>query len=89
MLINLGRKFSKQYDKAGVKIKEAFKSRLKLFKEDSYNPVLNNHQLTGQYLGKQSINITGDWRAIFSETENGKEKVINFELLDTHSNLYK
>ncbi|MBI2017923.1 type II toxin-antitoxin system mRNA interferase toxin, RelE/StbE family [Candidatus Daviesbacteria bacterium] len=89
MQTNFAKKFKKQYEKANVKIKSAFDKKLELFLRDPFYPLLNNHSLTGQYLGKRSINITGDWRAIFSETEIEEEKVINFELLDTHSNLYK
>lgn len=90
MQTNFAKKFKKQYEKADNKIKFAFDKRLKLFLQDPFYPLLNNHALTGQYLGKRSINVTGDWRAIFSEIENGgEEKVVIFELLDTHSNLYK
>ena len=89
MLINYGRKFSKQYDKADLKIKKAFKNRLKIFKDDSHNPLLNNHALTGEYSGYRSINTTGNWRAIFSESKDEEgEKVVTFEVLGTHSELY-
>lgn len=89
MLINYGRKFAKQYDKADFKIKEALKNRVRLFKEDPFNPLLNNHALTGQYSGYRSINITGNWRAIYAEYVIDNEKVIIFEMLGTHSQLYK
>lgn len=90
MLINYGRRFVKQYDKADLKIKEAFKNRVKLFRENPFSPLLNNHALTGQYSDYRSINITGDWRAIYSEIEDeAGEKTIIFELLGTHSQLYK
>lgn len=77
--------FQKQLKKAPLKIKEAFLKRRKLFLEDSNNPQLHNHALTGSYKGYRSINITGDWRAIFEETGNE----IVFKLLGTHSQLYK
>lgn len=89
MQIKFAKKFKKQYGKADIKIKVAFDKKLTLFLQNPFYPLLNNHLLIGTYLGKHSINITGDWRAIFSETENEGEKVIIFELLDTHSNLYK
>ncbi|MBI2611827.1 type II toxin-antitoxin system mRNA interferase toxin, RelE/StbE family [Candidatus Gottesmanbacteria bacterium] len=90
MQISFSRKFVKHYEKAVKKIKNAFQERLELFRLDPFHPLLNNHQLTGQFRGFRSINITGDWRAIFSEyiTDTGK-KVIIFEIIDTHSNLYK
>lgn len=90
MQINFAKKFKKQYKKADNKIKSAFDKKIELFLQDPFYPLLNNHALTGQYLRKRNINVTGDWRAIFSEIENKEgEKVVIFELLDTHSNLYK
>ena len=90
MLISFGRKFNKQYQKADSKIKAAFKTRLTLFKNNPLNPLLDNHQLTGNYLGKRSINITGDWRAVYSEGEDEEgNKFILFHSLGTHSQLYK
>lgn len=90
MQTNFAKKFKKQYEKADYKIKSAFDKKIELFLQDPFYPLLNNHVLTGQYSGKRSINVTGDWRAIFSEIENEEEeKVVIFELLDTHSNLYK
>lgn len=83
--IDYSKKFLKQLKKAPLQIQIAFRNRFVRFLKDPFDPVLNNHALTGDYLGKRSINITGDWRAIFSE-ENG---VIIFDLLGTHSQLYK
>lgn len=84
MYVNYERKFKKQYLKADKKIKLEFDKRLKQFTKDPFSPQLNNHSLTGRYKGFRSINITGDWRAIFKEE---KDNVI-FQLLGTHSQLY-
>lgn len=90
MLISFAKKFSKKYDKAPAHIKKATKERLKLFKQDSFHSSLNNHTLTGLYLGSRSINITGDWRAIYSENSDDEgTKTVIFEVLGTHSQLYK
>jgi len=86
MKVKFSRQFTKQYDKAPIKIRQAFKDRLGIFKEDKYNPLLNNHSLTGQLKYYQSINITGGWRAIFKEVDNGE--VIFFVMMGTHSQLY-
>lgn len=85
MLIRYRRKFSKHYDKAPLKIREAFINRRELFLQDPFHPQLNNHQLSGKFKGFRSINITGDWRAIYSEYGD----TIIFEVLGTHSQLYK
>lgn len=90
MQINFAKKFKKQYEKADSKIKDAFDQRFELFKENLFHPLLNNHVLTGQYSGYRSINITGDWRVIYSEAEDEESgKIVIFEVLGTHSELYK
>ncbi|MBI2641529.1 type II toxin-antitoxin system mRNA interferase toxin, RelE/StbE family [Candidatus Roizmanbacteria bacterium] len=86
MYINFARKFKKSYDKAPYKIRESVNNRLKLFKQNTLHPFLNNHQLSGKYEGLRSINITGDWRAIYEEID---KDTVYFLELGTHSQLYK
>ena len=87
MQINYARKFVKVFSKAPVKIQPAFYDRLEIFAVDKFNPALNNHKLAGKYNGYRSINISGDWRAIFREHEN--KNLAFFYLIGTHSELYK
>lgn len=97
MFISLNKKFSKQRNKAPLEVKKAFAERLRLFMRDPFNPALNNHSLQGKFKDMRSINITGDWRALYSErsgseasySEDESNQVIIFELLGTHSKLYK
>ena len=88
--IDFSGRFEKDLKKSPRKIQIAFKNRLEVFLFDKFNPILNNHSLTGKYFGYRSINVSGDWRAIFEEKidEEG-EKYINFRILGTHSELYK
>jgi addiction module RelE/StbE family toxin len=83
--------YSKSYIKALRKspknIKIAFRSRLALYLKDKYHPLLNNHALAGKYQGHRSINVTGDWRAIFREFDNGN--TVYFDEIGTHSQLYR
>ncbi|MBI2635437.1 MAG: hypothetical protein HYW79_02735 [Parcubacteria group bacterium] len=58
---------------------------MRLFVEDPYHPVLNNHALKERYQGYRSIDITGDLRALF---ELRGENIAFFIIVDTHSNLY-
>lgn len=67
-------------------MRQAFKNRLLIFEKDKYNASLNNHPLAGQLKDYCSINITGDWRAIFKEWDNGE--IIFFVMMGTHSELY-
>ncbi|MDO8686894.1 MAG: type II toxin-antitoxin system mRNA interferase toxin, RelE/StbE family [Candidatus Berkelbacteria bacterium] len=87
--IDFSKRFEKQLKKAPFGIKIAFKKRFQLFIKDPLNRQLRNHPLKGILLGDRSINITGDWRAIYSEREEGNGKIILFEMLGTHSQLYK
>lgn len=89
MDVKFSRKFRKQYNKASRKIQSEFDRRLKLFLQDQFHPLLNNHSLTSNLKGYRSINITGDWRAIFSEYEEIERRVIVFEILGTHSEIYR
>lgn len=88
--VDYSKKFSKQFRKAPLEIKIAFKERFTLFVSDPTHPKLNSHQLIGKYSGLKSINITGDWRAIFQEIGDIEGHLtIIFLFLGTHSQLYK
>lgn len=90
MDIQYDRKFRRQYDKADTKMRVAFIDRLRLFCDNPRHPLLHNHLLTGSYQGYRSINITGDWRAIYSESRSAiGEMTVEFRLLGTHSQLYR
>ncbi len=87
MYVNFSKRFTKSLDKASEKIREAFYSRLETFMENKFHPILSNHLLKGEYKGYRSINITGDFRALFQEFENGD--IVFFDFFGTHSELYK
>lgn len=89
MEIRLGKKFKKQYKEVDHRTQAAFDRRLHLFVQDPRAPQLHNHALRGRYQGMHSINITGDWRALFRERGVDTNKVIIFEFFGTHSQLYK
>lgn len=84
MEITFNTAFKKQYEKSSKKIQKSFDQRLELFKRNPYSPILRNHQLRGVKEIVRSINITGDWRALYRE----KNETIAFFALGTHSQLY-
>ncbi len=86
MKITFHKNFRKQYKKAPSEIQNVIDKRLVLFQSNPIHPLLRNHALTGQYQGCRSINITGDWRAIYQESETS---IIIFLTIGTHSKLYK
>lgn len=87
--IDFSKKFDKQFKKSPLEIKIAFKKRIKIFIQNPLDPQLRNHPLRGILQSYKSINITGDWRALYSEFKEKEEIVIIFEMLGKHSKLYK
>lgn len=82
--------FDKQLKRAPLDIKRAFQKRYELFISNPFHPILHNHQLIGLYKRCRSINITGDWRAVFREEIKSDGDIgIFFISLGTHSQLYK
>ena len=86
MQIEYSKKFIKEFKKCQINIKTNFKIRLEIFISDQYNSILNNHPLIGELMNYRSININGDWRAIFKEINKGQ--IIYFVAIGTHSQLY-
>lgn len=85
MIIKYHKNFAKKCKKLLPKIELQAQRRIALFQKDPHNTQLSNHALKGKYKGFRSINITGDWRAIFKRLSSD---VIMFVDIDTHSNLY-
>lgn len=87
--IDYSKTFTKQLKKAPLKIKIAFRKRLELFIKEPLHPLLRNHPLTGRLSGYRSINVTGDWRALYREMEDENNKIVIFVILGTHNQLYR
>lgn len=61
---------------------KAVDNKLRLFMDDPFSPLLNNHALQGEVAGLRSINISGDWRALYSlTTDVHGQQVALFEAL--------
>jgi len=86
MAIEYSKTFIKEFKKCPVNIKNNFKKRLEIFIDNQYHAILNNHPLIGKLKNYRSINITGDYRAIFEEIDGGQ--IIYFVAIGTHSKLY-
>ncbi len=85
MKVGFNKNFEKQFDKLPKNIQEQFFSRLNIFLVNSFNPILNNHQLHGKLKNMRSINVSGDIRAIYEEVSESK---VVFLEIGNHSNLY-
>lgn len=66
------------------KIQEKFYIRLEIFVSDINHPLLNNHSVEKAYPNCRSINVTGDYRAIFKKEEDN----VYFIKIGIHSELY-
>lgn len=82
MEIQFAKSFFKAYDKLQSEIKEKSKERFELFKNSPFDYLLNNHQLRGKYSGYRSINITGDYRAVYKEYS---KEIARFTDIGTHA----
>lgn len=82
--------FHKRFDKMAAKLSPKLKAqmveRITLFSKDPLNPALRNHALNTPYKGSYSINITGDYRAIYNLVN---DQTAMFTHIGTHSQLYR
>ena len=83
-MILFQRNFEKQLRKLPREIRGRFDERLHLFVRNKFDPLLNNHSVDYLFLGCRSLNITGDYRAIFYE----HGEIITFVAIGSHSQLY-
>lgn len=84
MIIRTHRSFDKKYARLPEKIQNQFTRRRDLFVIQPFHPLLNNHSVEHVYPDCRSINVTGDYRAIFAQ----KGDVVVFVNVGTHSELY-
>lgn len=81
----LHKNFKKQFRKLSPKVQEKFFESVDLFLKDKFNPILNNHSVESAYPGWRSINITGDYRALY---EHKDENFAVFMKIGKHSELH-
>lgn len=84
MRVLFHKKFDKKYRRCSKILQYKVTERLQLFAEWPLDPILENHALTGEYEGLRSINVTGDYRALYRPIE----EIAHFVRLGTHSELY-
>jgi addiction module RelE/StbE family toxin len=81
----LHKNFKKKFKKLSSKVQNQFFERIEIFRENPFDSLLNNHSVEKRFPGCRSINITGDYRAIY-KYEND---IVTFVNIGTHSQLYK
>lgn len=78
--------FHKRYEKLRHGEQKSVDKRILLFEENPFHPLLDNHALHGAWQEYKSINITGNFRAVF---EKINQDTIHFVALGTHAELYE
>ena len=84
MQVTFHKKFKKQFKKLPPPVQKKFFERLSMLASSPHDPLLNVHRLTGDINVFFSMNITRDFRALFTY----EEKDIEFHKIETHSELY-
>ena len=78
--------FMKMTQKLSPKVRQKMAERIELFTNDPLNSQLRNHALHTPYKGSYSIDITGDYRAIYQLVD---DNTALFTHIGTHSQLYR
>lgn len=89
MIVKYSPTFLKVFKKVDVRIRKSFKQKILIFSKNPSDLQLNNHELTKQWHGHRSIDITADYRAVYKEKTLKEEAVAHFVTLGTHEQLYK
>lgn len=84
MIITYSKNFIKQVKKLPPKLQIKLYESIQVFNKNALHPDLRNHSLKGKYSAYRSIDITGDYRALYLQREN---EVI-FDKVGAHSQLY-
>lgn len=71
MDIQFHKNFKKRFKKIPAKVQAQFYERLDLFLSDKFDKTLNNHAVDKAYPDCRSINVSGDYRAIFKDHGDG------------------
>jgi addiction module RelE/StbE family toxin len=84
MNVSYSKNFIKQTKKLSPEFRQKVLLKINLFSENPLHQELRNHPLKGKYKIYRSIDITGDVRALYLQSES--EAV--FDVIGTHSQLY-
>ncbi len=84
MKIIFHKNFKKQYKKLPEKTQQYFDRRLVLFLDNEEHPLLHCHPLKGEMIPLWSMNITGDFRALYIKNDD----TVTFHFIGSHSELY-
>lgn len=84
MKVGYSRNFIRAARRLDPKLRRRVADRIRLFSANPLDPQLRDHALKGSYRAYRSIDITGDYRALY--LLRGDEAV--FDIIGTHAQLY-
>ncbi len=84
MKVAYSKHFIKQSKKLDPTLRNRLVQRIRLFSINPLDSQLRNHQLKGKYKQYRSIDITGDYRALYLLRND--EAI--FDIIGTHPQLY-
>ncbi len=87
MKVKYQKSFLKDFKKLDEKIKKQFLKRQTIFLKNTFDPILKNHSLKGDFKNFRSININADFRAIYFYDDS--DGYYYFVRIGKHSQLYK
>ena len=85
MILYFSTRFTKKQAKLPRPLQAKLRERLYLFADQPFAPILDNHPLHGKYVGYRSIDIAGNYRAIYEPIGDG---AAHFIIRGTHPELY-
>ena len=89
MILRFSSEFAERLKKVNVRVRKSFKQRIAVFYNNPNDPLLNSHPLRKEWQGYRSIDITNDWRAVYTEKAERGEVIFFFVAIGTHKELYK
>ena len=89
MKVQLAPELIVKLKKQDVRTLKSFKQAIELFSEDPNNLELDNHELSREWKGFRSIDVTADLRAVYQEDSEGNKPMAYFVAFGTHKELYK
>jgi mRNA interferase YafQ len=86
MNIFLHTRFKKDIRKLSENERKRVYERVDMFAEDPFHTLLRNHPLHGTYEGLRSINVGGDIRVVYKETDADTVRLVR---VGRHCELYE
>lgn len=85
MKILRSKKLIKQVSTLPLNLRKQIFERVRIFTENEFDPILNNHALNGRHAGSRSINVNGDYRMLYRRIDS---ETVYLHIIGTHHQLY-